>query len=388
MLNKIYKYKIQIILVTMTVISGCNKLDIDNPNGGKNPSLTTAYYAAGYVYTGEYARLSSMFTQQLKGEDIHYEPVYEKYILPDNKLTESYKQAYRNGIAVAVDKTKEYQQIAESFIGVDENLRLKNIKKADEGRIITAGIYSIMIEYFYNAEKYNGRGEKQSALSYADILDVLNQITSSDYLDVANAIKARVYLNQKLYNEALNAVNLIQNFEDLEYTIEFAGSSTNMNEWQRFTLDRGGYLNADSVNIVNKYMLNDPRLPLYYTTRTEFNFPMSRNGLVPLIDNLELCFIRAELKLRQGDFAGSEESYREGIIKSMIKTGVTDYSNYLDLNGELLSVEDLALEQIITQKYLAMFGHPLVFVDYKRTLFPPIEYKSSNFPDKWTYFYQ
>ena len=69
-------------------------------------------------------------------------------------------------------------------------------------------------------------------------------------------------------------------------------------------------------------------------------------------------------------------------------TGVQDFSTYLTTNETLSANQDNALAQVMKEKYLALFGSPLVFVDYKRTQLPVLTEKTSPFPDKWTYFYQ
>jgi len=121
---------ILVTLVSLGLLSSCGKLDIENPNGGQEPNFATAREGAAYTYTGELARISSMLTQQLQGNESHYEPIYDKYILSDSKLTNPYNTAYRHGVTLAIDQNN------------------------DEGNLIAALIYSVSIEYFDNAERY------------------------------------------------------------------------------------------------------------------------------------------------------------------------------------------------------------------------------------------
>lgn len=367
----------------------CYKLELDNPNGGKNPNFETSVNAAGYVYCGFYARISSMFTQQLKGNDVHFQPIYDLYNLPDNKLKAPYDIAYRHGISLAIDRSIYFEEKAKSIPEQELELNKEMKLKADEGKLIAASIYSIIIEYYSNAEFYEGRNISPTMLTYDKIFTLLNEITSEEYQIEVNLLKARLLVNTEMYNQALKIINTIDQMNDVDFSITFEGSYTNTNEWQRFVGSRGGYLSADSINIINGYMKNDPRLPFYYVTNQTFNFPLSRNQVsIPLIGKLEGYFLKAELELRAGNIPNAQIAYKQGIEKSMETTGVKDYNDYLNINGHLNTSKDIALEQILKEKYLALFGHPLVFVDYKRTKLPKITEKTSNFPDKWMYFYQ
>ncbi len=407
------KNKIIILAALIGLFASCKKLDIDNPNGGKNPSFATAKEGASYVYTGEMARISAMLTQQLRGSDIHYEPIYEKYILSDSKLTNPYNTAYRSGVA----------------LGIDENTY--------EGKLIAGLIYSVMIEYFDNAELYVGRGEDPSTLTYDDIHSLLSSI-GGDYENAAIATNARVYLNQAKYSDALAEINKLTAGTSSNYGIEHAGSSTNMNEWPRFVSSRGGYLvtdtniagygiksgvdaefigggktmdytwdssvdivltSGDTVNVSTSnadtlvkvgYMSDDPRLTYYYQGPDDFNFFMARNSMINFIGDVETEFIKAEALLMTDDNTGAQTAYEHAIQLSMDEVGVTptDATVYISIHGTLDSDKAKAHEQIMKEKYIALFGHPMVFVDYKRTKMPTLIEKTGNFPDKWHYYYQ
>lgn len=370
-------------------ILSCHKLEIDNPNGGQNPNFQTAITTAGTIYCGEFARISSMFTQQLKGNDIHYQPIYDLYKLSDSRLKGDYDDAYRHGIALAIDRALEYDEKANRYppSEIDQIAELK--QKADEGRLLAACIYSIIIEYFYNPELYQGRNISPVALTYTHIFDLLDEISTPEYIDEVKLLKTRMLINQEEYSLANTMINSIEHLDQIDYSIQYAGTSTNTNDWVRCVGTRGGYLSADSANIVNLHMQNDPRLPFYYTTDESFNFPMSRNLInIPLIGTLEGYFLQAELKVRMNDLSSAQIAYKKGIEQSMFLTGVSNFDTYISINGYLSTLQETALKQVLTQKYIALFGHPLVFVDYKRTKLPTITEKTSPFPDKWTYFYQ
>lgn len=393
------------IFISLGLISGCEKLDIENPNGGINPGFATAQEGAAYTYTGEFARISSMLTQQLQGNDIHYEPIYSKYILSDSKLTNSYNTAYFDGISLAMDK------------------------KTDEGNLLSALIYSVVIEYFDNAEKYVGRAIDPEPLEYSYIHELASSV-GGDFATAAKMLNARVYLNESNYQGALDALPSVMS-EDDGYYVEHAGSSTSLNEWPRFQSARGGYLTPDTniisfellpengvfedgstvkaysdffsviqgldtveiassqrdLFIVKGQMSDDPRLDKYYGDGVMFGFPMTSNSAAYLIDYAEVKFIEAEAKLETNDPAGAQTAYTAAVTASFAKVGV-DGTAFMVTHGTLDASKAIAKKQIMTQKSVHLFGHPMVFVDYKRTQLPKIVEKNSNFPDKWHYFYQ
>ncbi len=394
-------------IVAVAALSSCGKLDIENPNGGKAPSFSTAKEAAAYTYTGELGRISAMLTQQLQGNDIHYEPIYSQYILSDSKLKSPYNTAYRHGISLGIDDGSE------------------------EGKLIAGLIYSVVMEFYSNAEKYEKRGEQGPQLTYQDIHTLLSEI-GGDYAHVAAMVNARVYLNEGNYAEALAALPTNLKATD-GYYVSHAGSSTNMNEWARFVTSRGGYLTADA-NIYNlklkiagakfvggddylQYplpatanvifgadtvqvstaqmdtfehaglMANDPRVPVYYGDGTTFGFPVSKNEKSYLIDYAEAKFIEAEARLNLNGVSDAQDAYKAAVQASFDLSGV-DGSTYIPTIETLPTDVEQAKEQIMIQKYLHMFGHPMAFADYKRTTYPKLNLKGVTFPTKWKYFYQ
>lgn len=394
------------IFISLGLISGCEKLDVENPNGGINPGFATAQEGAAYIYTGEFARVSSMLTQQLQGNDIHYEPIYSKYILSDTKLTNSYNIAYFDGISLAMDK------------------------KTDEGHLVSALIYSVIMEYFDNAEKYIGRAINPEPLEYSYIHELAESV-GGEFSIAAQMLNARVYLNESNYQGALDALPTAMS-EDDGYFVVHSGSSTSLNEWPRFQSARGGYLTPDTsiyslelkvaATFVNEdtrmpypipaevdvifgtdtisvastqmdtfklsgRMANDPRIDAYYGDGVMFGFPMTSNSAAYLIDYAEVKFIEAEAKLETNDPAGAQLAFTAAVTASFAKVGV-DGTAFMASHGTLDATKAIAKEQIMTQKSIHMFGHPMVFVDYKRTQLPKIVEKNSNFPDKWHYYYQ
>jgi|GEM_PF-4334158 len=399
--------------ISLSLLAGCNKLEIENPNGGTTPGFETAKEGAAYAYTGELARISSMLLQQLQGNDMHYQPIYDRYQLADLELQNTYNTSYRSGVSIAADAN------------------------TDEGKFLEGAIYALMIEYFENAEKYVGRGLDPVALTYSDIHTILGTV-GGDYTTVAKMVNARVYLNQGDYANALASIPAGLTVAD-GYTFIHSGTSTNMNEWPRFQNARSGYLspdlnifnitidipnyqflnedtisyyvqgsniqimpidtilagNTDTLTItlnnvdtltLNGLMANDPRLSVYYNDGSLFDFPMARNEAY-LIDYAEVKFIEAEAALETNDLGRAATAYVEGMTASFERAGVNGTA-YIAAHSTLPIDKAQAKAMIMAQKYIHMFGHPQAFVDYRRTRLPAITEKNSSFPTKWHYYYQ
>jgi Starch-binding associating with outer membrane len=91
----------------------------------------------------------------------------------------------------------------------------------------------------------------------------------------------------------------------------------------------------------------------------------------------EVCFLRAEACWRGWDAAGSAESwYNAGIREALVLAGITSPAvadTYLQQPGVRYQASQ-AQEQIITQKWLLLFGHNgfEAFAEYRRTGFPTL----------------
>lgn len=97
-----------------------------------------------------------------------------------------------------------------------------------------------------------------------------------------------------------------------------------------------------------------------------------------LLTYAEVCFLRAEACLRGWDATGTaEEWYDAGVRESLALAGITDpdvAAAYLQEPG-VRFIPARALEQIITQKWLSLFGHNgfEAYAEYRRTGFPVLQ---------------
>lgn len=109
--------------------------------------------------------------------------------------------------------------------------------------------------------------------------------------------------------------------------------------------------------------------------------PFTYSGAVPqrMLTYAEYCFIRAEAAL-MGAPGDAQQFYRNGITASMQEvaniSGMTpisanDTTNYLSVNGMLTGTPAQQLQQIIEEKYVALFGVTVEpWTDWRRTGYP------------------
>ena len=97
---------------------------------------------------------------------------------------------------------------------------------------------------------------------------------------------------------------------------------------------------------------------------------------MPLISYSELMFIRAEANLRLGFLPTAQNNLSAAIRANMEQIGITepDITTYLASHSDItsLTTEELQLQRIMEEKYVAMFGQGTLeaWVDYRRTGYP------------------
>jgi hypothetical protein len=92
-----------------------------------------------------------------------------------------------------------------------------------------------------------------------------------------------------------------------------------------------------------------------------------------MITFAEYNFIRAEHALQVSGIAAAQVFYQAGITASMQEVGVpaVQIADYLTVNGTLPGTVAAALQKIIEEKYIALFGVSVEpWTDWRRTGYP------------------
>jgi hypothetical protein len=110
--------------------------------------------------------------------------------------------------------------------------------------------------------------------------------------------------------------------------------------------------------------------------------PFTYSGGVPqrLLTYAEYCFIRAEAAL-MGAPGDPQTFFAAGITANMLEVGVnaTDLANYIAANGTLTGTNAQKLQQIIEEKYVALFGVSVEpWNDWRRTGYPSLSVPTNS----------
>lgn len=222
--------------------------------------------------------------------------------------------------------------------------------------------------------------------------DLIYSGSSDAWVQAASALKAKYYLHtskldDQAYTKALDALNkgLSANEDDLE--LIFGEGPNEANPQYQFTQDRGGNIEIDEFFFNLLIDNNDPRTPAFLTADSDEPTGFSKNfdsgtyystisSPVVFMSYAESKFIEAEAQLMgNDDVSAAETALQEAITASLAKiTGTVD-DDFVMTHGTLSSLPDKEsqLEQIITQKYIALYSHGLeCWTDFRRTGYPAI----------------
>jgi hypothetical protein len=165
--------------------------------------------------------------------------------------------------------------------------------------------------------------------------------------------------------------------------LKFGASETNANPLYSFISSRTGdiALGPKLIELLNAK--NDPRRMMIgdglkstdmIADTTPFGaFHTSPESPQVLCSYAELKFIEAEAKFNTGDKPGAKAAYLAGIAANMDWYGVSaaDQKTYTD-QASVTPSGDITLQQIMEQKYIALYTQQESYTDYRRTSYPTL----------------
>ena len=218
---------------------------------------------------------------------------------------------------------------------------------------------------------------------------------------MAKALKARYALHTAkqdpgAYSKALGALTNSFTSNDDDAQFGFGTLETEANPLYQFLDQRQGDVSMGGTFM--KFMDTlDPRLPQYanvdgnkkYSAESAPGpFYASINSPVMLVTYAEVKFIEAEAAIKSGDQARAHAAYIEGITASCAKVGAdsTTIAAFLKMPSIDPGVSALTLENIMVQKYIAMFTQSESWSDWRRTGFPTLTPSSgTQIPRRFPY---
>ena len=150
-------------------------------------------------------------------------------------------------------------------------------------------------------------------------------------------------------------------------TLKFGSPSTENAPWYQYIQQRDD-IEIDSTSYVALFSDLDPRNGIF-TVPLELPHPYFKADRdFPILTYTEMKFIEAETQFRAGGAAAATPAYLDAVRASMADAGVTDGAA---IDAYIASIEgDVTLENIMLEKYKALFADQETFSDWRRTGIP------------------
>ena len=414
MQSYILKFGSLLSLSLVLGLAACNYIEEEiniDPNKAIDVSvaqlLPPAQLAFGYVMGGDFGRPATIWVQHHGGAERQH-TAYDQYQLKEADVNTGWSNMYTEflkEVDVIIEKSDEVD--APHYKGV--------------AQVLMAMGFQVLVDLFNDvpytealedAENLTPTYNEASAI-YADLQttldDAINNLQAASstftpgaedlihggdldaWLATAYAMKARLSLH-------LSEVNGASAYEDVLKHVGNAISSNAQNAYVNFSAgspyaafetDRGDVVvGATIVDLMNAQ--DDPRRAAFFTTNADGvyagmvpgnpdngpgvsrfgSFYGSQTSAIPLITYYEVKFMEAEAALQTGDAERAAEAYNEAVMASVMEVTGAPASD--DFIAAVASADagSISLEQILTQKYIALYAQVEAYNDWRRKGIP------------------
>lgn len=395
---------LMVVIGLIIMVSGCNWIDSNinvdptAPNTAPYSSiLPTTQVGMAYVFGGDYYRFTSLFTQHHYGTSRQHQSLYNlnlqesdldnawntMYAGPLMDLNKIIKDAKADGsnyyvgismimTAVGLGNTSDlFGDIPYSY-AFQGNGNLQPAYDTQEK------IYTTIQSLLYEAITYLSKTERGPFVPGTD--DLIYGGDVNKWIKAAWSLKARYALHIKDYANALDFAG--KGFESSadNMLLYFGSSETQANPFYQFMQQRGDIsMGVKIMELMGNF--KDPRIMSYTSQDSLYDTSVLPDGFytkidapVPFMTYAELKFIQAECYLHNGTRDLAYKAYEDGIKANIMFYGLDaqtadDYFANTDVGvGE----SNLTLENIINQKYIALYEQMETWTDWRRTGFPTL----------------
>ena len=226
----------------------------------------------------------------------------------------------------------------------------------------------------------NGGGDGPGAV------DLVYGGDKTQWTEAAHTLKARIYLHrvEKLgngeYAKALAEARLGISTPDNDWLTQHSAANAERNVWQQFQTTSGFgqdlVAGARLVNIMKAQ--NDPRLPDYYAQSPNGGY-IGFDVTVGTTDVKTVSLLRGTREtdptFRQPIITYDENQLiiAEALFQANDVTGAATALNTVRARYGKGAITTPTLNDIMTEKYIALFQNPEVWNDYKRTCLPVLQ---------------
>ena len=224
--------------------------------------------------------------------------------------------------------------------------------------------------------------------------DIFYQGDKSKWIKLAYGIKARYALRLTQRNGSVvasqNALNYLQHSftSKSDNLIATFDGGNNQSSWYAFSNARGGYMGMGKYFIDLLNSTTDPRIAFFATKdvnnlysgaspeapdangdTSQFGSYIAGQANTPLniFSYSEIKFIEAEAQFRIGNLSLAQTAFQDAISASLVDVTGSDNSIFATNSSSVVT-----LENIITQKYIALFTTFEPYNDFRRTGFPAL----------------
>lgn len=410
-------------LLCLAIVTACeisdSNIDPDRTNEADiNNLLPAAQLDLAFGIGGDISQFNSIFTQQVAGVDRVHGQV-ERYNLSRGNAGRAWNDNFYPGAMKDLDTIiREAEEDSPYYAGISRILMaaamgtltsnwgdvpyseaFEGVSQPNPVYDSSEDIYDVIQDLL--SEGIDNLEETESVLIPGDD-DLVHGGNLERWIMTANVLKARYANHLSKIDPAGSANDVLDILEnevvfdsiDDDAFIAFPDQIDEGNPWFRYKQSTFGDDTRMSATLVDLLVdSDDPRLPLYVAEDGDGNYtgadPGSQNSgvsdLGPLYGDpegwfnyatyAEMQFLRAEAHWRLDQFADAANAYNEGVRASVIRvTGEEDddfFAGFADADADDMSGED-GLEQIMTQKYIALFLEPEIFTDWRRTGYPEL----------------
>lgn len=422
-----------IIAILLISQLGCKKyFDVnESPNDPKDASvdfMLPAIQVSMFLdHNGHLARLTSMLLHHSAGTDRQYQAYDLTYNITESEIDNEWGNIYAHTLMNATQMIAKADGKNPWYAGIGRVIKAMNLGLATDlwGDIPNSeafkGTENLTPAYDSQQQVYQ---DIQKLLS--DAINNFNQPANKNLIKpgsndliyggditkwkiLAYILKARYANNLSKKNPSASATEALQYVQEAKnlgasndanmYAV-FGADATNNNLWYQFLSDRDGYISMGKYFIDLLDSLGDPRLPVYAEVNDSGVYYGAEPGgsnvdpggfsiismstfagpdsPIPMVTYAELLFIEAEAQKRLGNDAAAAQAYDEAITASMEQFGISpgDIVTYLAAHGS--NGNPVSLQQIMTQKYIALFTNIQAYTDWRRTNFPTLTPSGTN----------
>jgi hypothetical protein len=369
-----------------------------------------------FVAEGQLSRLSAMWTQQMTGTDRQFRTL-DNYVLTEEDADVEFSTIYtggglvdlRDAIAQATEAgrrvyagiLKVHQAymfgMAASLWGDIPYSEAANpaivVPKLDDQAAVYAAIQTLLDEAIADLNSGAGAGPGTVDFAFAG--------NGARWVAVARTLKARYYMHwaevqgNTAYTAALAQAQQGVAANAGNWRASHASASTENNLWFQFMRDRSGYIASGDYLVPSMVARADPRLPFYFSQAAGGGY-RARSSLLstqaggygaldfntPIVTCAETAYIRAEAQYRLGNTAGARTAAIDGAACEEGRFSVSLQNQKDRINA---ATGQALLDEIMLQKYTALFLNIESWNDWKRTCLPRITQRTGGMPGRLYY---